>query len=102
MRLSRPDFSTVTQDHEAQRVTSPHFSVIFSPKAHGVAVVVSKKVSKSSIGRHILKRRTRAAAREWYLKHQAGALLIYLRAGSESLTFADISNELATLLARVA
>ncbi len=66
-----------------------------------MAVIVSKKVAKKSVGRHILKRRVRAAVRPWFAAHSGTSLLIYLRPGSESLTFADISNEINTLLGRL-
>ncbi len=102
MRLSRLDFTTVSQDQTARRVISPHFSVVFSTKAQGMAVVVSKKVAKTSVGRHILKRRVRAAACPWFIKHSNTALLIYVRPESQSLSFVDISNEINTLLARLA
>jgi len=65
----------------------------------GCAVVVSKKITGSSVSRHLLKRRIRAALREWCSPDYG--IIVFARAGSAPLSFEDISHELSELLPRV-
>lgn len=60
--------------------------------------MVSKKVSKLSVGRHLLKRRVLSVLRPWCLP--ARALVVYARPGSQTLTFPILKEELEGLLAR--
>jgi ribonuclease P protein component len=99
LHLSRPDFSSATGDAKARRATSPHFSALYSKNGVGFAFVVSKKVAKLSVGRHLLKRRVREAAKNWC--SDSYALIVYARAGSATLTYKEIEAELTPLLQRV-
>jgi ribonuclease P protein component len=96
MHLSRPDFTAVSNDRSAKRLTSPHFSITISKAGIGTAVVVSKKITKSSVGRHRLKRRVREAIAPFISNTQA--FIVYARAGSAALPYSDIVTELTTLI----
>jgi ribonuclease P protein component len=100
-RLSRPEFTRVSVDRDAKRLVSTHFSVLVSqfPDVHGCSVVVSKKVVKSSVSRHLLKRRIREVLRPW-CSGTAG-IIVFARAGCKELTFTELSAELTSLLSRV-
>ncbi len=100
LALSRADFSHVTADVKARRAASTYFSAVGSRTGVGCAVVVSKKVAKSAVGRHLLKRRVREALGPWY--SNSYALIVYARPGSASLPYAEITAELNALLPRVA
>jgi ribonuclease P protein component len=101
LRLSREAIARVSSDSAARRATSEHFSVVCAASdsaASGCAVVVSKKVSKTSVGRHLLKRRMQAVLKEWY--HSSQALIVYARAGANTLPYSVLSDELSALLPR--
>jgi ribonuclease P protein component len=100
LHLSRADFTNTTQDKGAKRATSAHFSVTFSRQGVGSAVVVSKKVAKSSVERHLLKRRVREAAAPW--NSDVHALIVYARPGAAALPYSEIVSELTSLLQRIA
>ena len=97
--LSRPDFAKVNDDRTAKRLSSEHFSIVMSRAAavQGCAVVVSKKVAKGAVQRHLLKRRVREVIRPWCAEHQAG-VIVYARAGSAPLPYSQIASELQKLL----
>ncbi len=94
--LSRHDFSLVSRDSSVRRAVTPHFSATISSHAVGLAVVVSKKVAKSSVSRHLLKRRVREAAHPSPISTVAA--IIYARVGATELTYAEITAEIQTLL----
>ena len=96
LHLSRPDFTSVTNDRGAKRATSAHFSVVCSQAGVGSAVVVSKKVAKSSVERHLLKRRVREAVAPW--NSDLYALIVYAKAGAAALPYSQIVSELSSLL----
>lgn len=96
LHLSRPDFTAVSNDKSAKRATTPHFSVTISNAGVGSAVVVSKKVAKSSVQRHLVKRRVREAIAPWC--NDSHAIIVYARAGSATLPYSDIVTELTPLL----
>jgi ribonuclease P protein component len=93
-RLSRADFSSVIK---GKRAVSAHFSVSVNAAAEGrAAAVVSKKVAKKSVDRHLLKRRILSVAAS-HIAH-GRSFIVYARAGSESLPYARLREELETLL----
>ncbi len=96
IHLSRPDFTAVSSDRAAQRLTSSHFSVTISNKGIGLAVVVSKKVAKSSVARHLLKRRIREIVAPF--SSDMSAVIVYARPGAALLPFSEIATEISTLL----
>lgn len=80
-------------------MATPHFSISYgsSAKAAGIGVIVPKKVARSSIERHLLKRRIREILRE-LLKdgEMAGTVIIVsARAGAASLSFQKLKEELS-------
>lgn len=83
------------------RAQSPHFGVSFGPieGKGGAGVVVTKKVERSSVKRHVLKRRIREAIRP--LVSTTHALIVYARPGSQNLSYQDIESELTALIGRV-
>lgn len=96
LRISRAAFTNTGKE---MRVVSPHFSVSMREGTPGAAVIISKKVEKTSVGRHRLKRRV-VAAIEHHLPLEA-ALFIYARAGAAQLPYAAIREELTSLLHRL-
>ena len=80
------------------RATSPHFSVSFksAPSEGGCGVVVSKKVERSSVKRHLLKRRIREVLRNHCSKDTV--LIVYARPKCQLLSFEALKTELDTLL----
>lgn len=83
------------------RAMSPHFSISYGPNPEkgGCGVVVSKKVEKSSVKRHLLKRRMREVLRNYCSKDQV--CIIYARPGAETLSFPELSAELSSELERI-
>lgn len=98
LRLSRHDFENLADKRNLKRISSPHFSLSFdqTPGTGGCAVVVSKKIEKSSVGRHLLKRRVRAVLKEFCTKDIT--LVVYAGQHSPSLTFDQLSTELTALI----
>ncbi|HYE22917.1 MAG TPA: ribonuclease P protein component [Candidatus Paceibacterota bacterium] len=101
LRLSRKDFESVVSGKELMRAVSPHFSISYgsSPAKGGCGVVVSKKVERSSVKRHLLKRRIREVLREYCSTDHI--FIVYARPGAETLSFADLSAELSAELERI-
>ena len=97
MRLSRAHFAPSGPE---KRLTSPHFSLSIRDTAThgGCAVIVSKKVAKLSVRRHLLKRRVLAVVRHECLPTRI--LMFYARPGAASLDFPSLEAELKGLLAR--
>lgn len=83
------------------RASSAHFSIMTTPAAPGhggCAVVISKKVARLSVSRHLLKRRMLAVLRPWCGPERA--LVAYARPGSATLPFKELSTELSALVER--
>lgn len=80
------------------RATSPHFAVTYgpAPKEGGCGIVVSKKVERSSVKRHLLKRRIREVLREHCSRDFV--LIVYARPKSQLLTFDELKTELEGLI----
>lgn len=87
-----------------RRLESTHFSVTLSPlpKAHPgdgrATAVVSKKVARRSVDRHLLKRRMLAILMKAYIP--GNVTIVYARAGSAALPYRTLAAELTHLLAR--
>ena len=98
LRLSRQDFESVTSRKDLMRATSPHFAVTYgsAPKEGGCGIVVSKKVERSSVKRHLLKRRIREVLREHCSRDFV--LIVYARPKSQLLAFDELKTELETLI----
>lgn len=98
MRLSRALFAP--NSHE-KRVVGPHFSVTYRLlDGHGgCASVISKKVAKRSVDRHLLKRRMSAALRPWCSPTRS--IVVYARPGSLALPYQEVCAEIEGLLTRV-
>lgn len=95
LRLTRKGFEDA---RGLSRVTTPHFSISHGPAPleGGSAIIVSKKVVKGAVGRHLLKRRVRAALHRWSRKDYV--LIVTARAGAQELSVAEIENELSGVL----
>lgn len=98
LRLSRAAFPAVSA---GVRGASTHFSYVATktPGRSGCAAVVSKKVAKRSVDRHLLKRRMLSVAEEFCTPGRS--LIVYARAGSLSLPFSTLKKELGELLNRL-
>ena len=93
-RLARESFPDVAR---GKRAISAHFSITVSKSEEGrAAVVVSKKVAKSSVGRHRLKRQIFEAIKKNV--RPGYSFIVYARAGSTTLPFQELSRELGALL----
>lgn len=96
LRLSRAGFP---DSRGAFRAASAHFSLAWGPaKAGGAAAVVSKKVARRSVDRHLLKRRMLEVIRPY--ASPGYSLVAYAKAGSLGLTYAAVRSELEPLLLR--
>jgi ribonuclease P protein component len=94
-KLSRQDLAGF---RPKTRVESPHFSVSLGSEEgpKGFAIVVSKKVARLSVSRHLLKRRIASMLRE--LPPFDRAVVVYAKAGSPALPFANAKKELLDLI----
>lgn len=96
-RLSRADFGTTLQ---GKRAVSAHFSVTAAPSPEArAAAVVSKKVAKRSVDRHLLKRRILGAIAPHL--HPGRSVIVYARAGSLALPYRALKDELSELLTKL-
>lgn len=99
MRLSRAHFAPQGPEKRAQ---SAHFSVSVRTVVAGTggcAAVISKKIARLSVARHLLKRRIYAVVRPFCTKNQA--VIVYARAGASTLPFSVVRAEIIDLLAQV-
>lgn len=93
LRLSRKGFAT----HGLSRAVSPHFSVSYGAvEEGGAAVVVPKKVERSAVKRHLLKRRILHTLHPYV--HSNLTLVVYARTGAGELSRAALQDELNSLL----
>lgn len=94
LRLSRHDFPDT---RGLKRVTSPHFSISYgdAPKG-GSAVVISKKVARLAVSRHLLKRRVLAVLRPY--ASDGRALIVHARADAGTIPFPELREELLSLV----
>ena len=98
LRLSREDFG---EARGLKRAASPHFSVSYGPArgSGGAAVVVSKKVAKLAVARHLLKRRILSVARPYVATGRT--LVIHVRPAAAALSFPELKSELNSLLGSI-
>lgn len=81
-------------------MASPHFSVWTGPAQQGgVSAVISKKVARRSVDRHLLKRRILAVIAPLVRKDRF--LVLYARGGSTTLTFSELRQEIISLIQRI-
>ncbi len=100
LRLSRREFESVTSGASLLRAQSPHFAISYGPAPlkGGCGAVVAKKVEKSAVKRHMLKRRIKAVIAPLCPPKQV--LIVYARAGSSTLPFSELEAELRALIER--
>jgi ribonuclease P protein component len=96
LRLSRAGFEN---SRRLPRTATPHFSLSYGrlPNAAGIGIIVPKKVAKSSVERHLLKRRIREIIREASkLQKLSGAtLIVTARKGASTLHINELKDELS-------
>lgn len=98
LRISRDHFSDAGTGEKAH---STHFSIVWKAAASGgCAAVVSKKVARRSVDRHLLKRRMLAVMKPWCSPKRS--LIVYARGGATSLPYRVLAEELSLLLSRAA
>ncbi len=103
-RLSRASFPGSRAGASA---STPHFSAVWGPAraggsagaTGGAAAVVSKKVARRSVDRHLLKRRMLEVMRPFATP--ARYLVVYAKTGSHALPFRTLAEELQSLLSRI-
>lgn len=94
LRLSRQEFPDT---RGLKRVTSRHFSISYGDATKGgVAVVISKKVARLAVSRHLLKRRVLAVLRPYVTEHRV--LVVHTRAGAGIIPFPELKDELLSLI----
>lgn len=95
LRLSRHTFPA---HNEGNRFSSAHLSLVCGPavRGGGCAVVISKKVARRSVDRHLLKRRLMAVLLPWCARDRF--FVVYARTGSQTLPFHALQHELEGLL----
>jgi ribonuclease P protein component len=99
LRLPRSGFQA---PKTAKRLVSPHISLVFYPalpRQAGIAVVLSKKVVGTSVGRHRVKRRLFSVMQGW--RQPGMAVIAYGRAGIALVPFQELREELGALYARL-
>lgn len=99
MRLSRAHFAPHGPE---KRVSSAHFSLSLraaAPKTGGCAAVVSKKVARHAVARHLIKRRIFAVIRPFCQDDHA--LVVFARSGAATLPFSVVQEEILSLLAQL-
>ncbi len=94
-RLPRAGFEQVVG---MRRAASQHFSIFYQDDAPlwGGAAVVSKKVGRRAVDRHLLKRRIKAVMQSWVVPGRV--IVIHARKGAATRTFPELKTELAALL----
>lgn len=93
-RLARSAFLSKT----TKKRHSDYFSLVIPAEASGYAIVISKKILKKAVDRHLLKRRTAAALRRQSATILPRAGIIFPKASALTAPFGDIVSDLATLL----
>lgn len=96
VRLARTGFAHTGTE---KKLASQHFSVSLRKGQAGCGVVISKKVEKTAVGRNRLKRRISATLLPWCT--EAHAIVVYARAGSQTLPFQELHTELSLLLSKL-
>ena len=91
-RLPREGFRAVAL---GKRLVAPHFSISYGKGVGQAAVVVSKKVARTSVARHLLKRRVMDIASPRTGK--GVSFIVYARKGATELSFKAIKAELEPL-----
>lgn len=81
------------------KVSSPHFTAIFSRETKGYAVVVSKKVARLSVTRHRIKRRVVAVLRT--LPSLPDGAILFPKSSVATLPYPDLQAALAVLLSKI-
>ncbi|MEJ0053717.1 MAG: ribonuclease P protein component [bacterium] len=97
-RVSREDFPKLLASRT--RLFSPHFSATLSETSAGVAAVVSKKVEKTSVGRHRLKRRILGVLASYNTLPALG-IIVFAKAGAAALSSKELREELRELFRKV-
>lgn len=82
------------------RAASAHFSISVrkTDGNGGCATVISKKIAKLSVSRHLLKRRMLSVMKGYCAKDTT--LIVYARPGASSLPYQELKTELTELLSR--
>lgn len=95
-RLSRAGFSDALS--AGRRLSSNNFSIVIPRKSKGYAVIVSKKVARLSVTRHVIKRRVLAALRVLTIPQ---SLVVYPKSSVSGMRYHDIKTELVLLLSKI-
>lgn len=95
LRLPR---EALTDTRPLARTQSEHFSVLHGALPHhaGGAVIVSKKVAKLSVTRHLLKRRIKVIMAPHLTEGRT--IVVHARPGAANLSFEEMEHELSPLL----
>lgn len=98
LRLPREAFENTPG---MRRAVSSHLSLSYLDGAEigGCAVVVSKKVARLAVSRHLIKRRIKAVLKEWCIPGRI--IVVHARSGIAPVPFAALKEELDALLRSV-
>ncbi|MBU0749892.1 ribonuclease P protein component [Patescibacteria group bacterium] len=94
-RLSREGFDALMR---ARKTSSSHFAIAHQENSlySGCGVVVSKKVARLAVSRHLIKRRIYSILKPFCTETRA--LAVFVRPGAKDLSFSEIEEELTALL----
>ncbi len=92
-RLRRRDFPILLTT--GRRATTKNFSLTYTDAVSGCAAVVGKKIAKTAVKRHLLKRRILAVCRAGV--PPAKGCVVFARKGAETLSYKNIEDEIHTL-----
>lgn len=92
LRLGRHGFE---QSRGLSRTTTPHLTISYGvlPNDAGIGVIVPKKVLKSAVDRHRLKRRLRELLRGRGVPGKT--IIVVARTGAGALTYDELESELS-------
>jgi ribonuclease P protein component len=101
-RVRTAHFSPIAGvDRSARNFHSPHFSFKSQKADSGsarFAVIVSKKMEKTAVGRNKIKRRMRAALSPFAKHAKPSVNFVYAKKGAAAISFKEIQKEINLLL----
>lgn len=102
-RLPRSSFKELLE--RGRTLSSAHFSFKYKKLALGeksiFSAVISKKVLKTAVARHMLKRRLYVLLRRETVSRSPIAGVLFARSGAGDLSFKELTGELQKLLSAI-
>lgn len=100
-RLTKSAFKLVMDKGIAHHSPIAVLKILKTHGKHGFSVSVSKKVSKSAVGRNKIRRRIYSIIKDYRDKIQDGiSVLILMKVGSEKLSFDEITKQIESIFVK--